>query len=132
MKCRDCGIRAGRPLLRGGEGSIIGVVIGAAVMVVLSNTINLVHPAYQNVEFAIIGGVILIGVTVDGLPRRIVIPRRRSDAARRTVKGYICQEPVRRGLHCFREPYSKLPGQRYSTPRRRRLSSNGRKRGYED
>ena len=62
--------------LRGGEGSIIGVVIGAAVMVVLSNTINLVHPAYQNVEFAIIGGVILIGVTVDELARRIVTARR--------------------------------------------------------
>lgn len=66
--------------LRGGEGSILGVVIGAAVMVVLSNTINLVHPAYQNIEFAIIGGVILIGVIVDELARRIVTARR--EAAR--------------------------------------------------
>ena len=66
--------------LRGGEGSIIGVVIGSAVMVVLSNAINLVHPAYQNIEFAIIGGVILIGVIVDELARRIVTARR--EAAR--------------------------------------------------
>jgi len=66
--------------LRGGEGSIVGVVIGAAVMVVLSNAINLVHPAYQNIEFAIIGGVILIGVIVDELARRLVAARR--EAAR--------------------------------------------------
>lgn len=66
--------------LRGGEGSIIGVVIGSAVMVALSNAINLVHPQYQNIEFAIIGGVILIGVIVDELARRWVAARR--EAAR--------------------------------------------------
>jgi ribose transport system permease protein len=70
--------------LRGGEGSITGVVIGAAVMVVLSNAINLVHPAYQNIEFAIIGGVILIGVLVDELARRWVAARR--EAARHAAK----------------------------------------------
>src|SRR2546430_6209132 len=56
--------------LRGGEGSITGVVIGAALMVVLSNMINLVHPQYQNIEFAIIGAVILGGVVVDELVKR--------------------------------------------------------------
>jgi ribose transport system permease protein len=66
--------------LRGGEGSIIGVVIGSAVMVALNNAINLVHPHYQNMEFAIIGGVILIGVIVDELARRLVEARR--EAAR--------------------------------------------------
>jgi ribose transport system permease protein len=66
--------------LRGGEGSITGVVIGSAVMVVLNNAINLVHPQYQKIEFAIIGGVILIGVIVDELARRIVTARR--EAAR--------------------------------------------------
>ena len=70
--------------LRGGEGSIAGVVIGAAVMVVLSNAINLVHPDYQNIEFAIIGGVILIGVTVDELARRFVASRR--DSARQKTR----------------------------------------------
>ena len=61
--------------LRGGEGNIIGVVIGAAVMVVLSNAINLVWPEYQNVEFAIIGAVILAGVSVDALVRRAIAAR---------------------------------------------------------
>jgi ribose transport system permease protein len=69
--------------LRGGEGSIIGVVIGSAVMVVLSNAINLVYPQYQSIEFAIIGGVILIGVIVDELARRLVAARRK--AARQTT-----------------------------------------------
>ena len=61
--------------LRGGEGNVAGVVVGAAVMVVLSNTINLVHPQYQNIEFAIIGGVILLGVSVDALVRRFLASR---------------------------------------------------------
>ncbi len=64
--------------LRGGEGNILGVVIGAAVMVVLRNTINLVHPEYQNIEFAIIGGVILAGVTIDALIRRMLASREKS------------------------------------------------------
>ncbi len=51
--------------LRGGEGSILGLLVGSALMVVLSNMINLVHPHYQNIEFAIIGGVILAGVVAD-------------------------------------------------------------------
>ncbi len=62
--------------LRGGEGNVLGVVIGTAVIVVLSNTINLVHPEYQNIEFAIIGGVILAGVTVDAVIRRVMISRK--------------------------------------------------------
>jgi ribose transport system permease protein len=66
--------------LRGGEGSILGVVIGAAVMVVISNAINLVYSDYQNMEFAIIGAVILAGVIFDELARRIVAARR--EAAR--------------------------------------------------
>lgn len=67
--------------LRGGEGSIIGVIIGTAVIVVLRNTINLVFDN-QNIEFAIIGGVILVGVIVDELARRFVTARR--EAARHT------------------------------------------------
>jgi ribose transport system permease protein len=56
--------------LRGGEGSILGLLVGSALMVVLNNMINLAHPQYQNVEFAIIGGVILAGVIADELVRR--------------------------------------------------------------
>ena len=56
--------------LRGGEGSILGVVIGAAIMQVLYNAINILGISTQ-LEFAIIGGVILAGVAVDELLRRM-------------------------------------------------------------
>jgi ribose transport system permease protein len=55
--------------LRGGEGSILGVVIGAAVMRVLYNAINLLRIP-TTLEFSIIGAVILGGVMVDELARR--------------------------------------------------------------
>lgn len=57
--------------LRGGEGSIFGLLVGSALMVVLSNMINLVHDRYQSIEFAIIGGVILAGVVADEVVRRL-------------------------------------------------------------
>lgn len=61
--------------LRGGEGTILGVVIGAAVMRVLYNAINILHiPTHM--EFAIIGVVILAGVVADELIRRLVARRR--------------------------------------------------------
>ncbi len=56
--------------LRGGVGSIAGVVIGTAVMRSLYNTINLLGlPAYW--EYIIIGAVLLFGVMVDELGRAI-------------------------------------------------------------
>jgi ribose transport system permease protein len=61
--------------LRGGEGTVLGVVIGAAVMRVLYNAINILRIP-TNLEFAIIGAVILIGVTVDELIKRWVANRR--------------------------------------------------------
>ena len=66
--------------LRGGEGTIIGVVIGAAVMRVLYNAINILRIP-TNLEFAIIGAVILAGVLADEIVRRFVAKQR---AARRT------------------------------------------------
>ena len=66
--------------LRGGEGSVLGVVIGAAVMRVLYNSINLLKIPTQ-LEFSIIGAVILLGVVADELVRRAVT--RRSEARRR-------------------------------------------------
>ena len=60
--------------LRGGEGSILGVVLGAAVMRVLYNAINLLGIPTQ-LEFAIIGGVILAGVAGDELVRKVVARR---------------------------------------------------------
>jgi ribose transport system permease protein len=61
--------------LRGGEGSIVGVLVGAALMQVLRNMITLVTTR-NNVEFAIIGAVILLGVVADELTRRIAAKRR--------------------------------------------------------
>ncbi len=65
--------------LRGGEGSILGVVIGTAVVRALYNSINLLGIPTQ-LEFAIIGAVILAGVIVDEMVKRVVARRR----ARRT------------------------------------------------
>ena len=62
--------------LRGGEGTILGVVIGAALMRVLKNMITLVDWMPTYIEYAIIGAVILVGVTVDELVKRAAARRR--------------------------------------------------------
>ena len=50
--------------LRGGEGSIIGVVLGAVLLQMLQNLVNLLGiPCSLN--FAVMGSVILIGVLAD-------------------------------------------------------------------
>lgn len=67
--------------LRGGEGSILGVVIGAAVMRTLRNSINLVKIP-THLEFAIIGIVILVGVAVDEIVKTLVIKHRAIRQAR--------------------------------------------------
>jgi ribose transport system permease protein len=68
--------------LRGGEGSILGVVIAAAVMRVLNNAINLIDGIDTATEFAIIGLVILLGVIADETVRRIAAKRRAGQAAK--------------------------------------------------
>ncbi|MGB7324292.1 MAG: ABC transporter permease [Rubripirellula sp.] len=62
--------------LRGGQGTIIGVVIGSAVMQVLKNTITLVDWIPTNIEFAVIGAVILGGVIADEGVKRYAARRR--------------------------------------------------------
>ncbi len=66
--------------LKGGEGSILGVVIGTAVMRVIYNAINILDIPTQW-EFAIIGGVLLAGVIADELAKRIRDKRRSARAA---------------------------------------------------
>ena len=66
--------------LRGGEGSILGVVIGTAIMRVLYNSINLLGIPTQ-LEFAIIGIVILAGVMSDEVVRRYTTARRAREEA---------------------------------------------------
>ncbi|HMJ90125.1 MAG TPA: ABC transporter permease [Candidatus Acidoferrum sp.] len=66
--------------LRGGEGSILGVLIGTAVMRVLYNSINILGIP-THLEFAIIGAVILAGVIADELVKRFAARRRVVKAA---------------------------------------------------
>ena len=61
--------------LRGGEGSIAGVIIGTAVMQVLNNLIMLMKIS-GTLEFAIIGSVILVGVLADEGVKQIAAKRR--------------------------------------------------------
>jgi len=61
--------------LRGGEGTIIGVIIGACLMRVLKNMITLVDAIPTHIEYAIIGAVILAGVTADELIKRYAAKR---------------------------------------------------------
>jgi ribose transport system permease protein len=61
--------------LRGGEGTVVGVIIGTAVMRVLYNAINILGIP-THLEFAIIGTVILAGVIADELVKRIATRRR--------------------------------------------------------
>jgi ribose transport system permease protein len=50
--------------LRGGEGSVIGVVLGAILLQVLQNLVNLLGIP-SSLNFAVMGSVILIGVVAD-------------------------------------------------------------------
>ena len=61
--------------LRGGEGSILGIVLGATLMRLLMNSINMLGIDDQ-LEPTVIGLVILCGVIVDELVKRIVARRR--------------------------------------------------------
>jgi ribose transport system permease protein len=61
--------------LRGGEGSILGIVIGTMLLQVLQNLINLLGIP-SSLNFAVMGAVIFLGVLVD----QIVGQRKRSPA----------------------------------------------------
>jgi len=55
--------------LRGGEGSIAGILIGTALLQVLRNLVNLLDIP-GSLDFAVMGAVILIGVIADAISRR--------------------------------------------------------------
>ena len=55
--------------LRGGEGSIIGILLGTTLLQVLQNLVNLLGIP-SSLNFAVMGGVILIGVVGDQLVQR--------------------------------------------------------------
>ena len=50
--------------LRGGEGSILGIVIGTALLQVLQNLVNLLGIP-SSLNFAVMGAVVLVGVLAD-------------------------------------------------------------------
>ena len=50
--------------LRGGEGSVLGIVLGAVLLQVLQNLVNMMG-IESSLNFAVMGGVILIGVIAD-------------------------------------------------------------------
>ncbi len=52
--------------LRGGEGSIIGIIFGTILLIVLQNLVNLLGIP-SSLNFAVMGAVILIGVLADNL-----------------------------------------------------------------
>jgi ribose transport system permease protein len=55
--------------LRGGEGSVIGVLLGTTLLQVLQNLVNLLGIP-SSLNFAVMGGVILIGVVGDQVLQR--------------------------------------------------------------
>jgi ribose transport system permease protein len=61
--------------LRGGQGTILGVIIAAAVIRLLRNSINLLGIS-THLEYAIIGMVILCGVSADEIIKRVMAKRR--------------------------------------------------------
>ena len=75
--------------LRGGEGSVVGIIIGAALLQVLRNLVNLLGIP-SSLDFAVMGAVILIGVMADQLfterrnRRQVVLMRESARADMRT------------------------------------------------
>ncbi len=61
--------------LNGGEGSILGIVIGAALLQVLQNLVNLLGIP-SSLNFAVMGTVILIGVIADRYLKKMAEGRR--------------------------------------------------------
>ncbi|ANK88783.1 MULTISPECIES: ABC transporter permease [unclassified Rhizobium] len=69
--------------LRGGEGSIVGVVLGTVLLQELQNLVNLLGIP-SSLNFAVMGGVILLGVLIDQQWHSIRAKRRLVSAARQT------------------------------------------------
>jgi len=86
--------------LRGGEGTVVGIVIGAAVMRVIDNGINMFQIAYAdqdgirrlwrlnpNWTFVIIGAVILVAVVLDQVVHLVQAQRRVRESSLSVTRG---------------------------------------------
>jgi ribose transport system permease protein len=78
--------------LRGGEGSVIGVVLGTILLQVLQNLVNLLGIP-SSLNFAVMGTVILIGVLAD---KYLVQRRRRAVTAKGRQKAGLAAAPLER------------------------------------
>ncbi len=67
--------------LRGGEGSVVGILIGAALLQVLKNLVNLLG-IRSSLDFAVMGTVIFFGVILDELLKR----RKRDRGMRKSLR----------------------------------------------
>ena len=67
--------------LRGGEGSIVGVVLGTILLQVLQNLVNLLGIP-SSLNFAVMGSVILIGVFAD---QQFALFRKRREITRQRM-----------------------------------------------
>jgi ribose transport system permease protein len=76
--------------LRGGEGSIIGVVLGTILLQVLQNLVNLLGIP-SSLNFAVMGGVILIGVLAD----QQLVRYRRARANMKAAPAHVAAEVER-------------------------------------
>jgi ribose transport system permease protein len=74
--------------LRGGEGSIVGIVLGAILLQILQNLVNLLGIP-SSLNFAVMGGVILIGVLADQQLKAY----REYKAASRDSEGAVAKKP---------------------------------------
>ena len=72
--------------LRGGEGSIVGVVLGTILLQVLQNLVNLLGIP-SSLNFAVMGSVILVGVLADQQWGRFREKQRTLEAARLAASG---------------------------------------------
>ncbi|RXH18401.1 ABC transporter permease [Bradyrhizobium guangzhouense] len=76
--------------LRGGEGSIVGVVLGTVLLQVLQNLVNLLGIP-SSLNFAVMGAVILIGVLAD---QYLVRRRQRVGAAKGRTQTSLAAAPL--------------------------------------
>ena len=76
--------------LRGGEGSILGIVLGAILLQILQNLVNLLGIP-SSLNFAVMGAVILVGVLAD---QQLVQFRQRSLARRPDSSTDVAAKPT--------------------------------------
>jgi ribose transport system permease protein len=74
--------------LKGGEGNILGVIIGTAIVRVLYNAINILGIA-TTLEFGVVGLVILVGVGADEVIKGLTARRRIAEVRRTQGSGRV-------------------------------------------